>query len=205
MGPRGRQPVHLEARVNKMTSSRHVSTALVADAAVLRSPVSDASDWHAIRVRPRWEKVVSDALRSKQYEEFLPLYRKRSRWSDREKDIDLPLFPGYLFCRMEQSGRPLLVTTPGLIGILRFGNVPAIVSHQEIEAVRAVIESGASAEPWPYLREGQRVRVHSGPLIGVVGILVRTKSDWRVVLSVDALCRSVAVEIYREWLEPVSS
>jgi transcription antitermination factor NusG len=169
-------------------------------------PVTEAdSDWHAIRVRPRWEKTVSEGLRGKQYEEYLPLYRKRNRWSDRQKDVDLPLFPGYVFYRPGLSGQPLLVTTPGVIGILRFGNIPAIVSHQEIEAIRAVAQSGAPAEPWPYLREGQRVRVNRGALVGVEGILIRTKSDWRVVLSVDVLCRSVAVEIYREWVEPISS
>ncbi|HEY7302945.1 MAG TPA: UpxY family transcription antiterminator [Bryobacteraceae bacterium] len=188
-----------------MASSLPAISGFDTETGTLGTPVSGASDWHAIRVRPRWEKVVADALRGKQYEGFLPLYRKRSRWSDREKDIDLPLFPGYVFCRADLSGRPPLITTPGVIGILRFGNAPAIISHQEIEAVRAVIQSGASAEPWPYLREGQRVRVHRGALAGVEGILIRTKGDWRVVLSVDALCRSVAVEIYREWVEPISS
>lgn len=163
------------------------------------------SSWLAIRVRPRREKMVADALRGKQYEAFLPLYRKRSRWSDRQKDVDLPLFPGYVFCRGELSGRPLLITTPGVIGILRFGNCPAIISHKEIEAVRAAVRSGASTEPWPYLREGQRVRVQQGALVGVEGILIRTKSDWRVVLAVEALSRSIAVEIYREWVTPVSS
>jgi transcription antitermination factor NusG len=162
------------------------------------------SGWLAIRVRPRWEKIVADALWGKQYEAFLPLYRKRTRWSDRQKDVDLPLFPGYVFCRKELSDRPLLVTTPGVIGILRFGNSPAIISHREIEAVRAAVRSGAAAEPWPYLREGQRVRVQHGPLAGIEGILIRTKSNWRVVLSVDVLSRSVAVEIYREWVTPVS-
>jgi transcription antitermination factor NusG len=166
---------------------------------------AEDSDWHAIRVRPRWEKVVAEALRGKEYEEYLPLYRKRNRWSDRQKDVDLPLFPGYVFYRAELSGRPPLVTTPGVIGILRFGNIPAIVSPREIEAIRAVIQSGATAEPWPYLCEGQRVRVNRGALAGLEGILIRTKSDWRVVLSVDVLCRSVAVEIYREWVEPISS
>jgi transcription antitermination factor NusG len=165
--------------------------------------LSEQSSWYAIRVRPRWEKVVASALHAKDYEEFVPVYRKRSRWSDRVKEIDLPLFPGYVFCRSDWSGRPPLITTPGVIGILRFGNSPAIISQQEIDAVKAVIQSGAKAGPWPYLSEGQRVRILRGALAGVEGILVRAKSDWRIVLSVDVLCRSVAVEVDREWAVPI--
>ena len=160
--------------------------------------------WYAIRVRSRWEKIVAGALRSKEYDEFLPLYRKRTRWSDRVQEVDLPLFPGYVFCRSDLSGRPPLVTTPGVIGILGFGGRPGIISPREIELVKAVIQSGASAGPWPYLCEGQRVRILGGALIGVEGILVRTKGDWRVVLSVEALGRSIAVEVDRDWAMPIS-
>jgi len=163
------------------------------------------SPWFAIRVRPRWEKVVAGALRGKQYEEFLPLYQKRSRWSDRVKSVELPLFPGYVFCRADLSGRPPLVTTPGVIGILSFGGSPAVISDSEIEALKTVLRSGAGAEPCSYLGVGQRVRIDYGAMAGIEGILLHTKSDCRVVLSVDALCRSVAVEIYREWVTPVSS
>jgi transcription antitermination factor NusG len=162
------------------------------------------SHWHAIRVRLRWEKMAADSLHGKEYEAFLPLYRKRSPWSDRVKEIDVPLFPGYVFCRGDFSGRPRLVTTPGVIGILSFGGIPAIISENEIEAIKSVIRSGLYTEPWLYLREGQRVRIHSGALTGIEGILIRTKSDCRVVLSIEALCRSVAVEINRECLTPAS-
>ncbi|MBV8550994.1 MAG: UpxY family transcription antiterminator [Acidobacteriaceae bacterium] len=161
------------------------------------------SPWYAIRVRTRWEKIVAGALHGKGYDEFLPLYRKCSRWSDRKKEIDCPLFPGYVFCRADLTGRPSMVTTPGVIGILSFGGKPAIVSDEEIEAVKAVIRSGAQAEPWPYLREGQLVRVGEGALAGLEGVLVRAKSNWRVVLSIEALCRSVAVEIDREYAIPI--
>jgi transcription antitermination factor NusG len=183
---------------SNLESSRHTSEELPG-----RSP-ADESSWYAIRVRARWEQLVADALRNKEYEEFLPLYRKRSNWSDRVKEISRPLFPGYVFCRSNLSGRPPLITTPGVIGILRFGGSPAIISQQEIEAVKAVIHSSANAGPWPYIREGQRVRILRGALSGVEGILVRAKSDWRVVLSVEALCRSVAIEVDREWAMPIS-
>jgi transcription antitermination factor NusG len=160
--------------------------------------------WYAIRIRSRWEKIVAGALRSKGYDEFLPLYRKRTRWSDRVQEVDLPLFPGYVFCRSDLSGRPPLVTTPGVIGILGFGGSPAIISPLEIERVKAVIRSGASAGPWPYLCEGQRVRILGGALTGVEGILIRAKGDWRVVLSVAALGRSIAVEVDRDLAMPIS-
>lgn len=161
-------------------------------------PLDESCRWHAIRVRPRWEKIVADALQGKEYEPFLPLYRKRSQWSDRTKEIDLPLFPGYVFCRGNFAGRPRIVTTPGVIGILNFAGIPAVISDSEIEAIKAINSSGIRAEPWPYLREGQRVRIRSGVLAGMEGILIRTKSDCRLVLSVEALYRSIAVEVSRE-------
>jgi transcription antitermination factor NusG len=163
-----------------------------------------AFGWYAIRVRPRLEKMVAIGLREKRYEHFLPLCRTRHRWSDRMKDIDVPLFPGYVFCRADFSGKPSLITTPGVIGLLSFGGAPALISDQEIEAVRAVIRSGNNVEPWPYVREGQCVRIEHGPLTGLQGFLVRKKNDWRVVLSIETLYRSVAGEIDRESVAPVT-
>jgi transcription antitermination factor NusG len=171
----------------------------------LEAQTIERPDWYAVRVRPRSEKVVARALREKGYEDFLPLYRKRSQWSDRTKDIDLPLFPGYVFCRADLLGKPPLISTPSVIGILSFCGAPAVISDPEIEAVRLIVNSGAHVEPWPFLREGQRVRIERGSLAGLEGIVLRTKSDWRVVLSVEALCRSVAVEIDRDQAAPVSS
>jgi transcription antitermination factor NusG len=167
--------------------------------------LEECCHWYALRVRPRWEKVVANALRGKEYDEFLPLYRKRNRWSDRVKEIDVPLFPGYIFCRADLDRHPPLVTTPGVIGIVSFGSSPATISDQEIEAIKAVLDSGNHIEPWSYLPEGQRVRIEGGALTGIEGILLRTKSDWRVVLSVEALYRSFAVEVDREQAVPISS
>lgn len=160
--------------------------------------------WYVVRVRPRSEKVAAAAIRGKQYDEFLPLYQKRSRWSDRVKVTEEPLFPGYVFCRAESSGQPPLITTPSVIEILNFGGRPALVSEKEIDAIKAVVRSGLNSEPWPYLREGDRVRIVRGSLAGVEGVLVRAKTDWRMVLSVDILCRSIAVEIDRDWAVPVT-
>ena len=101
-------------------------------------------------------------------------------------------------------GKPRLVTTPGVLGVLSFANRPATISDEEIDGIKLVLRSGVSMEPWPYLREGQRVRVQRGALMGLEGIVIRTKSDFRIVLSVDALCRSLAVEVYSECVSPVS-
>lgn len=170
-----------------------------------RRKASAGPGWYAIRVRARSEKVVAAMLREKGYDEFLPLYRKRRHWSDRVKEVELPLFPGYVFCHADLGGKPPLIQTPGVVGILSFGGKPALVSSQEIEFIKRIIHYGTNAEPWPFLCEGQRVRIQRGTLAGVEGIIVREKCDWRLVLSVEALCRSVAVEIYSEWVMPIEA
>ncbi|HEY7209260.1 MAG TPA: UpxY family transcription antiterminator [Bryobacteraceae bacterium] len=164
-----------------------------------------SSFWCAVTVRPRWEKLVAESLRAKEYEEFVPLYRKRSRWSDRVKEIELPLFAGYVFCRADWCGRPPVVSTPGVTGILRFGDSIARISEAEIANLKTIAGAGAPAVPWPYLTTGQRVRISSGAMRGLEGILTDIKGDYRIILSVDALCRSVAVEIDRDCVVPVSS
>jgi|tagenome__1003787_1003787.scaffolds.fasta_scaffold20986960_2 transcription antitermination factor NusG len=163
------------------------------------------SQWYAIRVRPRCEKAITAAISGKEYETFLPVQSQSRKWSDRVKSLEVPLFPGYVFCRGELARKPRLVSIPGVIGILRFAGVPAVISEAEIAALKAVVRSGVLVEPWAYVREGERVRVHSGLLTGVEGILIRTKGDYRVVLSVEMICRSVAVEVNRDSIAPVSS
>lgn len=161
--------------------------------------------WYVVCVRPRYEKFVASALREKQYTEYLPLCRKRSRWSDRIKDVDVPLFPGYIFCHGDLREQAPLVTTPGVLGILRFGQTPAMVTEYEIKSIRTAVNSGLYAEPWPYLHDGQRIRIEHGVLTGVEGILISAKNQWRVVLSIETLCRSIALEIDREWAVPIPS
>jgi transcription antitermination factor NusG len=139
-------------------------------------------------------------LQSKGYEQYLPVYRRRQRWSDRIVETDRPLFPGYVFCRFDARKRLPIVSTPGVVSVVGFGSEPAPISDSEIEAVRAILRSGLAAEPCPFLREGQRIRVRRGSLEGLEGILLKKKSDWRIVVSVAMLQRSVAVEIDREWI-----
>jgi transcription antitermination factor NusG len=163
--------------------------------------VETSLPWYAIRTRSNFEKVASVALENKGLVPYLPTYRNRRRWSDRVVVADTPLFQGYVFCRFDPLNRLPVLTTTGVISIVGCGNEPASIDDQEIEAIEAILRSGLATEPCPFLREGQKVRVRRGSLAGVEGILTKKKSDFRLVISVTMLQRSIAVEIDREWIE----
>ena len=154
--------------------------------------------WFAVTVKPQHEKTAAHSLQLKGLEDFVPLYRDRRRWSDRVKELELPLFPGYVFCRFTLLQRSAVLATPGVRSIVGFGKTPAVVPQAEIEAIQAMVASGLPARPWPFLQVGQRVRIERGPLSGLEGILVQLKDAWRVVVSVPLLQRSVAVDIDRD-------
>ncbi len=156
--------------------------------------------WVALQVRPRYEKAAARALHNKGYEEFLPLYKCPRRWTDRLKQIELPLFPGYVFCRFDLQVVPRIVPTVGVIRIVGMGKTPAFVDESEIAAIQAIVQSGVRSQPWPYLRARDLVRLEDGPLCGLEGILLSSKNDRRLVVSVSLLQRSVAVEIDRQWV-----
>jgi len=151
--------------------------------------------WFALQVRARYEQGVADHLNGKGYELFLPLYKCRKRWSDRVKEVEVPLFPGYLFCRLNPQDRLPILKTPGVIQVVGSNRIPAAVDEHEIQAIQAMVASGIPNQPWPFLATGDRVRIESGPLSGLEGILVEFKGNHRLVLSVTLLQRSVAVEI----------
>ncbi len=162
-------------------------------------------EWYALCVRARHERIAWSVLQNKGYETYLPLYRSRRKWSDRITELELPLFPGYVFCRFDPSDRRVpILTTPGVQHIVGAGRSPLPVDESELAAVRAVIASGLAAEPWPYLKAGHRVRIDAGALEGLEGILVEVKKHHRLVISVTLLQRSVAVEIDRTWVSPVA-
>jgi transcription antitermination factor NusG len=154
--------------------------------------------WYAIRTRSNHERVASIVLQGKGYDPYLPLYRAKKPKA--EGQGERPLFPGYVFCRFDVRKRLPIVTTTGVISILGVGREPVAIPDGEMEAVRAVLRSGLAAEPCAYLREGQRVRITHGSLEGVEGILVKIKSQVRMVISVTMLQRSISVEIDRERL-----
>ena len=160
--------------------------------------------WYAIRVKSKFEAVASAALSGKGYEPFLPLYRSRRRWSDRVKQVNLPLFPGYVFCRFDVGTRLPVLTTPGVISVVGYGREPVAIDEGEIAAVRAIIASGLPAMPWPFLRTGNRVLIEEGPLGGIEGIVLSMKKECRLIVSVTMLQRSMGVEIDRAWVRPLS-
>jgi transcription antitermination factor NusG len=159
--------------------------------------------WFAVRVKPQAERVVATVARYKGFDEFVPLYKARRRWSDRFKWIDLPLFPGYVFCRLKGESRLPILTIPGVLHFVGVGKVPVPIDDAEVAALQTAIQSGLWAEPWPFLDVGQRVRIEEGPLTGVEGLLIEVRKKQRVVVSVSLLKRSVAVEIERHWARPL--
>ena len=159
--------------------------------------------WYAIRVRPRYEKQVAQSVESKGIKTLLPLYSARRRWSDRVKQIELPLFDGYLFCQTDPDVRLPVLVTPGVIHFVGVGNTPIPIEPHEIDAIQKVVNAGAAARPWPFMRQGDRVRVDEGPLRNLEGILVRNDGGDQVVISVTLLQRSMAVRVDRAWLRPM--
>lgn len=153
------------------------------------------SGWHALYTRHQHEKVVAQALSGKGFEVFLPLYSAVRRWKDRQKELSLPLFPSYVFIQGGLDRMLNIVTTPGVHALVGWGGRPAVVPQEEIEAVRRMVQSAIQVEPHPYLKSGDWVRIKSGPLEGIRGILLRKKSVYRLVLSVEMLEKSVAVEV----------
>ena len=163
----------------------------------------ERNKWFALRVKPRFEKSVAMIARNKGYREFLPLHQARRRWSDRYQSVELPLFPGYVFCQLNPSFRLPLLTIPGALHLVGIGKVPAPIENEEIISLQAAMRSGLWTEPWPFLAVGQRVRVEEGPLSGLDGLLIEVRRKQRLIISVTLLKRSVAVEIERHWVRPL--
>jgi transcription antitermination factor NusG len=162
--------------------------------------------WYALRTRHQHEKVAAASLSNKNFETFVPLYDSLRQWKGRKKLLSLPLFPCYIFLRGGLQRWRDVVTTPGVQGFVEIAGKAAVVSEFEIEAVRRVINGAFQAEPcaWPSLECGQSVRVKSGPLMGIEGILVRKRNQFRLVLSVEMLGKAVSIEVDWAAVEPVS-
>lgn len=151
--------------------------------------------WYALFTRHQHEKAVEALLSRKGFETFLPLYSALRSWRDRNKIISLPLYPNYVFLHGGLDRRLAILGTPGVIGLVEFAGRASPIPKAEIEVIRRVIDSRMNVDPHPFLKCGDWVRVKSGPLEGIEGILVRKKSVHRLVLSVDLLQKSVSVEV----------
>jgi len=156
--------------------------------------------WFAILAKTGRERNATMLLENSGYECYLPVSKFVRRWSDRMKEVEVPLFPGYLFCRMNPHNRLPVLMTPGVIQIVGVGKTPIPVAEQEIAAIQRVGKSGLPTMPWPYLEVGNVVRIEEGPLDGLTGVVLKIKSGLKLVLSVSLLQRSVAVEIDRRWI-----
>lgn len=151
--------------------------------------------WHALYTRHQHEKQVADLLLKKNFDVFLPVYEATHRWKDRLKKLSLPLFPSYVFVRGGLDRQLQMMMTPGVYSMLAFAGHAAEIPEEQIDAVKRMVEGPLRAEPHPFLNCGDRVRVKAGPLQGIEGMLVRKKNQTRLVLSIEMLMQSVAVEI----------
>jgi transcription termination/antitermination protein NusG len=151
--------------------------------------------WFAVHTRYQHERTVAMGLNQKQIETFLPMYDSVHRWRDRNKRISLPLFPGYIFVAGAIENRLGILNTPGVCAILSIAGMPAEIPTDEIEAIRRIAKHPERIEPYPYLAEGDRIRVKSGPFVDIEGTLVRKRDSSHIIISVDMLGRSASVQI----------
>jgi transcriptional antiterminator RfaH len=158
--------------------------------------------WYALAVKHQRERSAEAMLKAKGLETLVPLYRARRRWSDRIKELDLPLFAGYVFSRFAYAERIGILDTPGVRKIVGFGGKPAPMGDSEISAIQAVLRSKRSVRPWPYLKPGDTVRIERGPLRDMEGTVLREKDALRLVIGVELLQRSIAVELEQDMIVP---
>src|SRR5258706_5090168 len=165
--------------------------------------LGDKLQWHALYTRHQHEKPIARMLSSKGHEVFLPLYAVARRWQDRSKHLSLPLFPRYVFIRGGRDPQVQILGTPGGFNVGGWAGHPAAIPESQIESIRQMADGSRRLEPHPYPVSGDRVRVRSGTLQGLEGILVRRKNISRLVVSLEMLGRSAAVEIDASCLEMV--
>ena len=162
------------------------------------------SDWYAIRVSPNCERRVADALKGKEFESFLPLCWQYRTWGNRIRKVQRAMIPGYVFGRFDPEKRLPVLTIPGVAYIVGTRNGPTSVDPYELAVVRKIAQSSAMSEPWPFLAAGQPITLEYGPLRGISGKLISVNADWKVVVSITLLQRSVAVIVDRSWVRPAA-
>lgn len=158
--------------------------------------------WFALTVKSRFDKVSASSLQTKGYESFVPLFKKRHSYEGRRREFEVPLFPGYIFCRFNQTERLPILMTPGVTRILGNENGPVAVPESEIASLKMALQSKLNLHPFPFSPKGQKVRVRRGALAGAEGTIVNIKDRFRLVLSISILQRSVLVEMDHDWVVP---
>jgi transcription antitermination factor NusG len=159
--------------------------------------------WYALRVRSNFEKKAGFLLHQRGLQEFVPSYRFRSKWSDRTKWVDKPLFPGYVFCRVNPDHWLPVLQTTGVVHAVGVAGKPIPVDDAEVESIRLLVRAEVPLFPRAFLRVGQRVLIKRGPLEGLEGIIEKFGKSCRIVVSITLLQRSVAAEIDAEWVSGI--
>lgn len=155
----------------------------------------EPAEWYALVVKPRFEKAAGRNLEAKGFETLVPTYRKYHSYGARSKVSDLPLFPGYVCCRFDIRRSLPILSTPGVIRVIGTRSVPAPLSEEEIHALQTAIRAKIPVQPFPFMNAGQKVRITTGALAGIEGIVLRPRPKLGIVLSITLLQRSVLLEI----------
>lgn len=171
-------------------------------AAAVAAPVLAPSQWYALVVKPRFDKAVARTLEAKGFETLVPTYRKYHTYGARSKVTELPLFPGYVCCRFDVHSSLPILSTPGVIRVIGNRSIPTPLSEVEINSLQAAINAHLPVQPFPFMNAGQRVRITSGVLAGIEGIVLGPKPRLRLVLSITLLQRSVLLEIDQDQVCP---
>ncbi len=195
----------MEGWSEKASSTSEVGLAGVAPLHFGCEPDVGAHRWYALYVRSRHEKTVENSLRGKGCSVFSPSYRTKRKRIDRIAEIDVALFPGYVFCQFDPNKRLPILKTPGVVEVVGRGNRPEPVDDTEIASIRTIALAGRPVQPWPFLRLGQRIRLEAGPLAGAEGIFLRVEDEYHLIVSVTLLQRAVSVVIEKDIVEPLFS
>lgn len=161
----------------------------------IRSSQQPEPLWYAVYTCAQHEKRVAEQLAKRNVEHFLPLYVAVHRWKDRRVRLELPLFPGYVFVRLALQNRLRVLEIPRVVRFVCFGGLPTALSNEDVEILRSGLTEQLNAEPHPFLSVGRRVRIVGGPLVGLEGILRRKKNNFRLVISVELIQRSFAIDV----------
>jgi transcription antitermination factor NusG len=164
---------------------------------------SERRDWYALVIKHQHERTVVNGLQASGFETLLPIYKTLRQWSDRTKELEAPLFAGYVFANFPYDSRVRVLRIPAVRQIVSFGGAPTPIAPLDLANIRAVVESKLPLSPWPFLKEGDRVRVERGPLRGVEGTLLEQRDCLRLVIGIEMLQRSVAVEVSPEMIVPL--
>jgi transcription antitermination factor NusG len=190
-------------RADAMPDDAVLNYAVSSSALAFAEGATAVEPWYVVRVRTKYERLIARHLTQQEINCFLPVYRSVRRWKDRRKELEMALFPGYVFVKVNAGGRLGVLRAPGVLGFVTFQGRPAPVPGSEIKALESTMSAGLAPQPHPYLRQGRKVRVKSGPLLDTEGVLIRRRDGFRLVLSINLISRAVMLEIDEADVEPL--